>query len=219
RVVTASDDKTLGLWDVQSGALIARSAPHSGNVFGLAISPVTGEVASSSQGGEVRLSDDRTLRIVRRFKSQQGDVLGVSFSPDGKRLLTGTGTPPYHCLVWDVDRGRPQLTYRGHDHLVVATAISPDGRLAATVGGSNNEIHIWELETGRPAKKLTGSGQSVWAGGYSQDGTFLAWGHAHREQSLNERGPLEYALRLPANNEPTGEPRQLQGGVTPIRRA
>ena len=219
RVVTASDDKTLGLWDVQSGALIARSSSHAGNVFGLAISPTTGEIASAAQGGEVRLSDAKTLRVVRRFEAQKGDILGLSFSPDGTRLLSGTGTTPYECLVWDVKRGRPQIRYRGLDHLVVATAISPDGRLGVTAGGSNNEIHVWELQTGRLIKKLAGTGQSVWAVGFSKDGTFVAWGHAHLEQSFNERGPLEFELRLPASKRPMGEPHQLRGGTLPIRRA
>ncbi len=154
RVVTGSDDRTLALWNVQDGALVARSEQHVGNIFGLAISPVTGDVASATQEGEVRLSDDHTLRQVRRFARQKGDLLGLSFSADGKRLLSGTGTSPYHCLVWDVERGRPQRTYRGHDQLLIATATSPQGQLAATAGGSNKEIHIWDMETGRVAKTI-----------------------------------------------------------------
>lgn len=219
RVVTGSDDRTLVLWDAQDGALIARSEPHAGVIFGLAVSPVTGDVASGSEGGEVRLSDDRTLRQVRRFARQKSDIQGISFSADGKQLVSGVGTAPYRVLVWDVERGRVQRTYRGHDLLVFATATSPQGRLAVTAGGANNEIHIWDMQTVKVAKKLRGTGQGVWAVGFSKDGGSLAWGHSHREKSSNNRGPLEFTLRLPSKNRATGEPRKFSGNSAIFRRA
>ncbi len=218
RVVTGSDDRTLGLWSVKDGKLLARSSPHAGNVFGVAASPATGLIASSAQGGEVRLSDDRTLKPVRTFDRQKGDLLGLSFSADGKYLVTGSGTKPYRCLVWDVASGAPVRAYAGHDHLVVATATSPAGQLAATAGGSNNEIHLWDMTTGTVLKTLRGAGQSVWATGFSADGSLLAWGHTHRESSPIDRGPIEFTLRLPEQQSTTGEPRPVQGKKTRFRR-
>ena len=219
RVVTGSDDQTLALWDMQDAALIARSKPHAGVIFGLAVSPVTGDVASASEGGEVRLSDGRTLRQVRRFARQKSDMQRISFSADGKQLVSGVGTAPYRVLVWDVERGRLQRTYRGHDLLVFATATSPQGRLAATAGGINNEIHIWDMQTGQVTKKLRGSGQGAWAVGFSKDGGSLAWGHSHREKSSNNRGPIEFTLRLPSKNRTTGEPQKFFGNSAIFRRA
>lgn len=219
RVVTGSDDRTLALWDVEDGALLARSEPHAGVIFGVDVSPVTGDVASASEGGEVRLSDDRTLRKVRGFARQKSDIQRISFSPDGKQLVAGVGTAPYRVFVFDVESGRLQRTYRGHDHLVFATATSPRESLAATAGGNNNEIHIWDMQTGQVAKKLRGSGQGAWAVGFSKDGGSLAWGHSHREKSFNDRGPLEFTLRLPSKNRTTGEPRKFFGNPAIFRRA
>lgn len=218
RAVTGSDDRTLGLWDVRSGKLIGRSTMHAGNIFGVAVSPVTGDIASATQQGELRLSDDRTLKPIRNFARQQGDLLGVSFSADGKRILTGTGTAPYHCRVWDVASGRVTRTYTGHDHLVIATAASPAGRLAATGGGSDNEIRIWNMDTGKLFRTLRGAGQSVWAVGFSPDGKSLAWGHSNRQGQVNQQGPLEFMLRLPEANRTTGEPRRLGGSSAGYRR-
>ncbi|MCP4932980.1 MAG: hypothetical protein GY927_01970 [bacterium] len=210
RVITGSDDRTMRLWKRSSGALIARSKKHFGNIFGLAISPVTGNVASSTQNGEVRISNDRTLRRVRKFQRQKGDIMGLSFSPDGKRLLSGTGTAPYKCLVWEIKRKTPKLRYGGHDQLVLATAISPRGDLAATAGGSNNEIHIWNMTTGRLVKKLRGTGKNVWSVGFAKDGQSIVWGQKLREKSFNNRGKLQYVLRLPEKAKAMGEPRSLE---------
>lgn len=219
RIVTGSDDRTLALWRVKDGKLLARSTTHAGNIFGVAVSPLTGEVASASQGGEVRLSDDRALQPRKRFKRQEGDFLGLSFAASGKYLISGSGTEPYHCLVWDAANGNPVRTYRGHDHLVLATAASPTGPVAATAGGVNNEIHVWDVNTGKVQRTLRGSGQSVWATGFSSDGALLAWGHTRRETSPTERGPIEFSLRLPRKQMPTGEPRPVQGEPHRFRRA
>ena len=219
RVVTGSDDRTLALWSVRTGAMIARSSPHAGNVFGVAVSPVTGEIASVSQQGEVRLSDDKTLHLIRKFEQQKGDLLGASFSSDGKRLITGTGTAPYYCRVWDVASGRVLRTYRGHDQLVIATATSPKGRLAATAGGRNNEIHIWDMDTGKLVHILRGAGQSVWSVGFSPDGKSLAWGQSQRHGQINDQGPLEYTMRLPTKIRTPGEPRRLIGSSALFQRA
>ena len=56
------------------------------------------------------------------------------------------------CHVYDTASGRETVTYRGHDNIVIATAISPDGRWAATGGGNNEEIHIWDLATAERRK-------------------------------------------------------------------
>jgi WD40 repeat protein len=51
--------------------------------------------------------------------------------------------------AWDTASGRELVTYGEHDNIVIATAISPDGRWAATGGGNNKEIHVWDLKTGQ----------------------------------------------------------------------
>ena len=63
----------------------------------------------------------------------------LSFSPDGKLLLSGCGQRcgNAQCHVYDTASGREIVTYRGHDNIVLATAFSPDGRWAATGGGDN----------------------------------------------------------------------------------
>jgi WD40 domain-containing protein len=89
----------------------------------------------------------------------------------------------------------------GHDYAVTATAISPDGRRAATAGGTNNEIHLWDLRTGQSRLrtdgqplKLGGQGRPVLAVGFSADGRQIGWGHA--------RDFLQYAMTLPSAHSP-----------------
>ena len=55
----------------------------------------------------------------------------------------------YTQRVWEVATGKQLLAYDKHDNIVFAAALSPDGRLAATGGGSKQEIHIWDTQPAR----------------------------------------------------------------------
>jgi WD40 repeat protein len=67
---------------------------------------------------------------VRRTAVRVG---GVTFSPDGKQLVSAEGNV---LRTWDTDTGRPLLTLRGHVTPIAAWAVAPDGR------------RLWSLEAG-----------------------------------------------------------------------
>jgi WD40 repeat protein len=64
-----------------------------------------------------------------------------------------------------------------HDDIVMAMAVSPDGTLVATGGGSNQEIYLWNPRNGQVIKRLAGNGQSVWSVGFGRDGRSIAFGN------------------------------------------
>jgi WD40 repeat protein len=205
RAVTGSYDHTLRLWRVADGRQIARMPGHPDKVYSLAIA---GDhcIASGDLGGEIRLWDDRTGMFLRVLARRRGGISSLSFNSDGTALLSGERHVAKNCHVYDVASGRKIITYRGHDNTVSATAISLDGRSAATGGGDNHEIHIWDLNTGRrpldPGGQqpltLSGHGRVVWAVGFSADGRRIGWGNVHSQESIDRHRPLQHALTLPS---------------------
>lgn len=198
RLITAGDDRRALLWRVRDGRLLARTRALRGKVFGLAISPVTGDVALSTQEGEITIVDDRAMRPLRTITVKGAEFVSLSFSPDGRSLLTGAGAAPFQCLVFDVDGAdQPLLIYRAHQQIVAATAFSPDGRLAVTAGGRDNEIHLWDARTGMLVRAMQGRGTPVFSVGFSANSREVAFGQTNVFRSNNDRGPLEFLLPLP----------------------
>jgi len=75
-------------------------------------------------------------------------VNSVAFSPDGKRLATGSVGSPVQ--VWDTTTGRIVKTLP--EQHVVSLAFAPDGH---TLGvGGRDEMVVWNLETDRADFKL-----------------------------------------------------------------
>ncbi|MEN8218540.1 MAG: WD40 repeat domain-containing protein [Pseudomonadota bacterium] len=223
RVVTGSSDHTLRLWRVRDGKRIATLKGHTDEVVAIAISPQDGIIVSGSGESDdysIRLWDGQTGRFIKTLAIQRTQVSSLSFSPDGRYLVSGVSKGKV-CYVRSYPSGKRLLNYRGHDNIVLATAVSPDGRWAATGGGSNQEILIWSLPDGRLKQRLAGVGATTWAVGFSKEkeGQTLAWGKTYNQQGFhqNRLGRLEYSLALPTSQRPLGAPREVNLSVDFLR--
>jgi WD40 repeat protein len=229
QVTTGSFDGTLKIWRRSDGAEIATLSGHRGMVNAVAISPKDGTIASGSRIGEVFLWDANSGRLIKTLEKQPNVIGALVFSADGERLLTAAsqGSSTYPQRVWDVARGSELASYGGHDDGVDAASISPDQRLVATAGGSQNEIHIWELATGKMAQGddgrpliLRGSGSPVYSVGFSGNGRQVVWGDLSSYKSHNDRGGFVYQLGLPdASHMLRGPERFTANSASPPRRA
>jgi WD40 repeat protein len=98
-VLAASRDGTLQLWDISTGANVARfQEPHSGKALAVALShpntPLFGAALKVLSGGSdktVKLWDFRTGKLEREFVGHNDTVTSVAFSPDNTMALSGSG--------------------------------------------------------------------------------------------------------------------------------
>jgi WD40 repeat protein len=213
RVVTGSYDKTLRVWDVDSGVVHARLLGHEARIFAIDIAR-DGTLASGDDGGVTRIWPAGLLSSVSgdeevtqsRVLATTSDVGMLSFSPDGRRLLVGCAARGcrYSQSVWELASGRQISQYDGHNNIVLAGGWHPNGRWVVTGGGNDRHIAIWDADSGalipgadgRP-QRMVGGGKATFATGISEDGEWIAWGSSSRFKSYNSRGPLQYAMRLP----------------------
>jgi WD40 repeat protein len=70
-------------------------------------------------------------------------VSDVAWSPDGKRLATGSEDNT--AKVWDTETGKEVLTLSGHSSYVLSVAWSPDGKRLAT-GSGDSTVQIYAMD-------------------------------------------------------------------------
>jgi WD40 repeat protein len=73
-------------------------------------------------------------------------ISSVAWSPDGKRLATGSLDSS--VKVWDPLTGKELLALSGIHGSVLSIAWSPDGKRLAT-GSFDNTAKVWDAETGK----------------------------------------------------------------------
>jgi WD40 repeat protein len=108
-------------------------------------------------------------------------VWSVAWSPDGTRIVSGTGAAGSHGPVttgnsvraWDASTGKTLLTLGGIAGQAYALSWSHDGtRIAA--GSDDHLVHIWNAASGGELLRYTGHGDIVFGASWSPDDSLIA---------------------------------------------
>lgn len=201
RLVSASADGTLRLWGTAQGTLIRVMEGHEGAVLSVTFSPDGRYIASGGDDKTVRVWNAQTGEHVKILAQQDTTIVSLTFSRDGRRLLISPGWGGgYVCTLLSVPSGEVLVRFRAHTNVVLATAISPDGKVAATAGGDDKEIYLWDTQTGQRLRKLAGQGHVVWSVGFGRDGRSIAYGNEFNHLEADHHlGALQKVIHLKAN--------------------
>ncbi|QND68597.1 hypothetical protein HB777_00570 [Mesorhizobium loti] len=196
-IVSASNDKTIRVWDWQSGVTLRTIRGYLGNgsdgkIFAVAVSPdgktiAAGGYFGASLGdkppyGDIRLFDFATGKMKAVLKAADYATYDLAFSPDGKTLAAGGADGVVYlwrlddqsASGWTLDKKLDADSWH-IDKLAFAAAGT---RLAATT--TDNGIRLWDVANGEeialPDEAEPLRDISVMALAVSQDGSLFATG-------------------------------------------
>ncbi|MFJ2008585.1 nSTAND1 domain-containing NTPase [Streptomyces chartreusis] len=168
---TASDDRSVRLWDARTGKPDRTLKGHRGPVNSVAFSSDSRTVATASDDRSVRLWDARTGRPGKTLTGHKGQVNAVAFSSDGKTLASGSWDRT--AILWDATTGEHRRTLTGQEDQVLSVAFSPDSQTLATAG-ADTTARLWDVTSGKQRKALEEHTDWVNAVAFSPDGSTLA---------------------------------------------
>lgn len=140
RLVTASDDFTIYLWDPLSTKPLARLLGHQKQVNHVTFSPDGALIASSGFDNAVKLWNARDGKFITTLRGHVGAVYMSCFSPDSRLLVSCSKDTT--LKVWDVRTGKLKEDLPGHRDEVFAVDWSPDGRMVGS-GGKDKAVRVW----------------------------------------------------------------------------
>lgn len=170
RVVSASQDKTLRLWDSRSGEILQTLRAHEQRINALAV---------LSDGRVISGSDDKTLRVwavesgelLATLRGHDHHVTAVAALSDG-RLVSGSQD---NCLrIWNLETGKCVSTLHGHESVVTAVIQLRDGRLVSSA--QDRTMRVWDSRSGCELKVIDDLADYISALAVLPDGRLVSGG-------------------------------------------
>jgi WD40 repeat protein len=177
QVVSGSDDRTVKVWNAQTGQVTLTLKGHTYGVLSVAFSPDGKRIVSGNGDKTVKVWNAQTGQETLTLRGHTDDVWGVSFSPDGTRIVSGSEDKT--VKVWDAQTGQETFTLKGHTEGVMSVAFSPDGTRIVS-GSRDKTVKVWD----NPVRQdtLIPKGISSLEGGevaFSPDGKRILTGGFH----------------------------------------
>lgn len=233
-ILTASQDKTVRVWDVLTGKEIAHMT-HGLDIVAMAFSPDSKYVVSggcdqaaekpfSCTQGSARVWEAATGREIARVK-QAGRVRYVTFSPDGKLVVSGGCDSLVYssepCAdgsahLWQAGTGQ-EIARLKHGYFVSTVVFSPFGKYIASGGCDEAEgfcrhasVRIWNVATGKETAqmKLERNVTSIAFNSYpdlvaagSEDDTLRVWQVSTRKEIFHVNAGNISTVTFTKNND------------------
>jgi WD40 repeat protein len=172
QLASASWDRTVRVWDPDTGRELLKLDGHTEPVNGVVYSPDGRWLASAGNDQTVRVWDaDSGRELHAPLHKHTGGVLGVAVSPGGAVLASAgnDGT----VRLWDTATWQERAVLTGHTSGVRAVAFAPDGRWLASAG-NDWTVRLWRVSDGEPGAVLRGHTDRFHGLAFSRDGRTLA---------------------------------------------
>ncbi|MEM9454015.1 MAG: WD40 repeat domain-containing protein, partial [Myxococcota bacterium] len=174
RLATVSWDKTLRLWDTQSGAQRAVLEGHEAVILQVAFSLDGQWIATADTRGVVRSWEVESEIQQVLVPGEGGNVQSMALSPDGSQMAVAL--PRGRVRLRDFSASAP-LELGQSRRTTVAMAWSPNGKQLVTVDSARRPTPIvWDANTGKQEGIVPKHDQPIRSVAWSPDGTQLVTG-------------------------------------------
>ena len=173
-LVSGGSDKTIKIWNLQTGNLRRTLTGHTDAVRAIAMSQDGALLASASGDKTIKIWDLQSGTLLRTLTGHLGPVWSVAIGSDGQTLASGSYDST--VKIWSLQTGTLRHTFPEHYESIWSVAISPDGQTLVSAA-YDGTIKIWDLQTGDLRRTLaSGNSEAIRSVAISPDGQTLVSG-------------------------------------------
>src|SRR5262245_56871152 len=181
-----TEDGEVKVFAASGKPLYEIKGAHSDTVFGVAFGPDGTLLATCGADKFVKVFElphegfgwplppgPKTPRQVKQFEGHTHHVMGVGWTPDGKKLAS-CGADNV-VKIWDYEKGEKVRDMQGHQKQVTTLAFV--GKTPQFLTGSGDaSVRMWNAENGGNVRSFPGAPDFVYSVSASPDGTVVASG-------------------------------------------
>ena len=193
RVVSASSDLTVRVWNLNTGRQEQLLEGHDHTVQAVTVSPDGRFIASASSDHTVMVWDMESGQVVHTLRGHEDWVRCVAITPNSRYIVSGSDD--LTVRVWEFLTGKYVRTLTGHEAWIRALAITPDSRYVVSAS-SDRTLRLWHLEEGTLERTMTGHDSMVMGLTVTPDGQYVLSASADRtiKRWRLPKGKLEHTF-------------------------
>lgn len=170
---SGSEDKTVKLWDLETGECRATLEGHTSDVNSIVFTWDGKRILSASDDKTVCVWDAESGHRLTTCEGHTDEVWSVVALPDGRRALSGSFDQTLR--LWDIHSGQCLKTIQGAKEDIFGIAVNATGDQAVS-GHRNGELKLWNLETTECLATLSGHTDIVRSVQITPDGRYAVSG-------------------------------------------
>jgi WD40 repeat protein len=141
RAISASEDKTLRIWDLEAKKEIGTLIGHEGWVTAVAVLPDGHRVISASADHTLKMWDVDKREVISTLSIHQDQINALAVFGSGRLVVSASND---HCLkVWDLEEGEVIANFTGEGAFKCVAA--PLNGRTLIAGGDLGKAHILQL--------------------------------------------------------------------------
>ncbi|MEM7030803.1 MAG: BTAD domain-containing putative transcriptional regulator, partial [Chloroflexota bacterium] len=159
QAITTANDAYI--WDIEQEKRLT-TIQISGAIFSAALSPDEKTLLISTDGGLMQLWALADSQLTQQLLGHRGDVVSLSFSEDGRRVLSGASDGDVR--IWDLWNGAEVARYAYNHVKGLMTLDLTEDAQTAVVGSSDGVVIVQPLTKGSTARQFQPSQDWLWGG-------------------------------------------------------
>jgi hypothetical protein len=187
-LASGSWDKTVRLWNGESGECLRILKEHTGNIHSVAWGKFRNILASGSGDRTVRIWNGESGKCLQVLKGHTRNVHSVAWSTSYQSLsqrILASASWDRTVRIWDGESGNCLQVLKGHRGSVHSVAWAPGKDILAS-GSADRTVRIWNGKSGECLHVITG---------HTDDVRCVAWSHFTYNLILAS-GSSDHTVRL-----------------------
>ncbi len=158
---------------------VVLSMEHTNSVYTVTWNPDGKQLAATGGDSTLKIWDGATGKAIKTIIGPVPELStrwspSVSWSPDGRKIVSNSNDPNGHLRVWDTTTGKLIYSIQAHSSYGLGGAWSPNGKHFGSSGG-DRAVRIWNATTGKKELEMR-HGHYAYCMAWSPDGTKIASG-------------------------------------------